>query len=158
MSTDSNLMEDIGDVCEIRGEVTFEWQVKDFSSLSEKNKYYTSSKFYFCGASWLLKLFPNGMPEEERTDGWIGVFLIKTSSDTSVTLDYSLGLKTIDKKIDSEVDISHVFDRKNSGRGIPKLLQRSILFEKKSNLLLLSDTLTVICTTKNSDSTDVTGK
>lgn len=150
-------MAKIGDLCEIGGEVIFEWKIKDFLSLpDEKNVFYYSSTFYFADASWNLKIYPFGVAENQ-SEGYIGLYLLKRSYSRPISVNYTMGLKTLDRNKDPNHNFSYVFDQKDSGYGTPKLISRSALSEKKSDLTP-SDILTVICTLKHNESKDTKGK
>lgn len=150
-------MAKIGDLCEIGGEVIFEWKIKDFISLSnERNIFYYSSTFYFSDASWNLKIYPFGVVENQ-SDGCIGLYLMKRSYSRPISVNYTIGLKTVDGKKDPDYNFTYVFDQRDSGYGTPKLISRSVLSEKKSELIP-SGILTVICTLKHAESKDTNGK
>lgn len=150
-------MAEIGGLSEIGGEVTFEWKIEAFSSLAvEIDTFYNSPKFYFSNASWNLKIYPNGEKEHE-TEGSIGLYLMKKSSDSPVTLNYTIGLKTVDGKKEANQNYTYIFHHKDWGYGRRNLISRSDLLNKKSELLP-SDVLTITCTMKNNEPKDVTGK
>lgn len=149
-------MAKIGDLCEIGGEVIFEWKIKDFLSLpEEKNVFYYSSMFYFTDASWNLKIYPFG-GEENHSEAYIGLYLMKRSYSRPLSVNYTMGLKTVEGKEDPIHKFTFVFDKKDSGYGTFKLISRSALLEKKSELAS-SDTLTVVCTLKHNESKDTKG-
>lgn len=152
-------MEDeTGTVCEIRGEIVFEWKIKNFFRLSEEiDKYYMSPKFYFCGASWQMWLYPNGQTRH-NSEKWIGLYLQKMSNGAPVTVDFSFSLKTLDgETYVDESSFRDDFVEMDVGVGIDKLISRLELIEKKCQLAASED-LIVICILKNSERNSVSGK
>lgn len=149
-------MEKIGDLSETKGEITIEWRIKDFSSLHhEIGKHYESPKFYFCGASWTIWLYPNGDTEESKD--WLSLYVVRKSNGSPVTLDYTLGLKSIDKKNDVLLTDTDDFHGIDYGWGMREVILKTELMNKKSELLP-SDILTVICSLKNKERNEVARK
>lgn len=150
-------MKMVGYICEIEGKLTIEWKIKHLFSLYDKiNSYYKSPEFHFLGNSWELHLYPNGQTKTESV-GWIGVYLKKISSGSSVTLDYSLDVKSTERTDDYCFNAtSSVFDDGHRGRGYHKIISRSVLMDKKSELSH-SNEITIICTMKNCPQNDVAG-
>lgn len=150
-------MAKIGDLCEIPGELIIEWKVKNFMSLSDEyNTYYDSHTFYFSGTSWELRIYPNG-ETENKSDGWLGLYIMRKSIGSPVTLRISFALKKSDGNKDHECNIGPVTIDKKIGRGWHKMLLRSVLMERKTELIP-SDELTIICTLRNNGQNSVTGK
>lgn len=151
-------MAKIGNVREYPGETTFEWEIMDFLSLSNKiDIHYESPKFYFSGTSWQIWIYPNGEDTDYKSDGWIGIYIIRTSTGSPVSVNYTLGLKTVDGNKDPFICNTKVFHEKDSGTGASQFISRSVLMGKKS-VLTPSDVLTVTCTLKNSESININGK
>ena len=150
-------MRTIGDVSERPGEVIFEWRIKDFFSLAaEINACFKSPKFYFSGASWEIQIYPNGESDNE-SQGWIGLYVMRKSIGLPLLLTYSLDLKAIDDKTHFGIRNKRIFDEKDVGYGWSKIISRTSLEEKKSELMPLG-TLTVICILKCDEFTSVGGK
>lgn len=150
-------MEEIGDVCKTRGEITIEWRIKEFSQLNQEiDKRYASPKFYFSGASWAIRLHPNG-ETQYKSNGWLSLYVIRQSSGSPVTLEFSFRFKSIDGKNDSLVTSTRDFNKKEDGWGSNKIILKSALMERKSEFLP-SDILTVVCTLKNKERNDVARK
>lgn len=146
----------IGDICE-NGAITFKWRIKDFSELSdEKNIRYESPKFYFCGTSWEIWIYPNG-ETDYNSNGWIGIYIMRMSNGFPLSLIYSLKLKTDDGATHSSATGTQEFQGKGSGWGKSKLISRLFLKEKKNKFINL-DSLIVICTLKTHESYSLTGK
>lgn len=151
-------MAKIGNVREYPGEVTFEWEIKDFFSLSnEKDIWYESPKFYFSGTSWQIWIYPNGEETEYKSNGWISIYIMRMSTGSRVSMHYSFGFKTVVGRKDILKSGTAVFDKRANGTGHTKFISKSMLMEKKAELTP-SDVLTVICTLKNSESNNVNGK
>lgn len=151
-------MSQIGNLREYPGEITFEWEIVDFFSLSnEKDIHYESPRFCFSGASWQIWLYPNGEETRCKSNGWIGLYITRKSSGSPVSLNYSLGFKTFDGRKDPFSSGTKVFCEKGSGFGASKFISRSVFMEKKSELTP-SDVLTVICILKTSEPNIVNGK
>lgn len=97
----------VGEVSEISGEITVEWKINEFFSLPAKvDAFYNGPVFSFAGASWHLRIYPNGEVEATMTDGRItnsegsiGLFLRRTSAGPPIHLEYSLGFKTMEGKV-----------------------------------------------------------
>lgn len=143
----------IGDLCEIKEEMEFQWKIEDFYQLCRENEIdtcYESSKFYFSGTCWELWIYPNG-ETKYNTRGWIGLYLVRMSTGSPVTVDFSLGLKAVDGKTECNgtIKYEYVFNKSNGRYGYYKFISRSTLMERKSKLCP-SDNLTVICSLKSS--------
>lgn len=156
-------MEKIGDLSEISGERIIEWKVKDYFSLRDAiDASYESPDFHFFGITWFLRLYPNGHTSDGSA-GWIGIYLNRLSSGSPVTLDYWFTLKSTDRSKDHAVKaIESIFAKQNTGKGFNKLISRSVLIDRKADLVP-SDEITIICTLKNVEPvilspTAVTGK
>lgn len=150
-------MAKIGDLCEIRGELKIEWKIKNFMSLSDEyNTYYDSHTFYFSGTSWELRIYPNG-ETENKSDGWLGLYIIRKSVGAPVTLHISFSLKKADGNKDHEFNSKPVTIDKRIAKGLDKMLLRSELMERKTELIP-SDELTIICTLRNNGQNSVTRK
>lgn len=150
-------MANTGDLCETKAEVTFEWKIKEFYSLSQEiNYHYDSNTFHFSGISWEIWIYPNGQAEYS-SDGWIGLYIKRISTGYPVTVNYSLSLKSAGGKNNPSTTSTNVFAEKYHGWGRAQVISRSDLVERKSDLTP-SDTLTVICTLKNSQSNAVSSK
>lgn len=138
-------MATIGKVQGILREFHFEWQIEAFLSLPEEDgKSYTSPSFSFAGESWHLRIYPNG-ESVNNSVGYIGVYLIRNMSISPITLALFLGIKRVKGKKNPETQIICVFDKENDGYGISKLLKRSTLSEKESEIMP-SGILTIVCT------------
>lgn len=150
-------MAQIGDLYETAGETTFEWRIKDFSSRSEEiNVRYESQKFYFSGTSWVIWMYPNGETELE-SEGYIGIYVLRMSTGFPLSLNYSLKLKIADGKTHPGATGTKTFKLKMRGWGASQVILRSTLTERKSEFTP-SDTLTVICTLKNTQLQGLAGK
>lgn len=138
-------MATIGKVQSIKREFNFEWQIENFLSLPEEDgKSYTSPSFSFAGESWHLRIYPHGELENNSV-AYVGVYLIRNMSVHPITLALFLGIKAVDGEKEHEIQIICVFDKENDGYGTSKLLKRSTLSQKKSEIVP-SDVLTIVCT------------
>lgn len=147
----------IGDISETKGKITIEWRIKNFSSLQhEIDVWYESPNFYFSGASWSIVLYPNGETQYE-SNGWLGLYLMRWSSGSPVTLDYTLGLRSIDNKNDVLITDTADFHENEDGWGMRKVILKTELMDRKSELLP-SDILTVVYSLKNKEPNDVARK
>lgn len=152
----------IGDLCQIKEEIGYEWKIGNFYQLLGETQIidtcYESPKFCFSGACWEIWIYLNG-ETKYKTSGWIGLYLVKMSTGSPVTVDFSLGLKTIDGKTDSNLTTTYeyVFNKSNGRYGWYRFISRSSLMEKKSKLCP-SDDLTVICFLKGSERNVDSGK
>lgn len=150
-------MAKIGDLCETKGEITVEWTIKDFSSLHQLiDVPYESPKFYFCGASWSIWLYPNGETRNE-SNGWLSLYLMRLSSGSPVTLTYSFCLESYNGYHNVNITEIGDFNEKEAGKGKSKVILNTSFMEKKSQLIP-SDILTVVCCLKNNKTNDVTSK
>lgn len=130
--------------------------MKEFSSLHQEiDKHYESPKFYFCGASWTIRFYPNGETQDE-SNGWLSLYVVRKSSGSPVTLDYSLGFKSIDGENDVLETSTNDFHEKEDGWG-KSIILKTVLIEKKPELIP-SDILTVVCSLKNKKRNDVARK
>lgn len=120
-----------------------EWKIFNFTSLSgEDDSCYYSPPFTFAGECWNLKVYPTGRQKVDSS-GYICLYLVKKSSGPSVVLEYSLGLKTLNRKKFVEHSRMHKFKRINQALGVHKCVLRSDLL-KRSEFLPI-DHLTVFC-------------
>lgn len=146
-------MEEIDRMGEIQEELNIEWRIEDFISLlEEKNKIYTSFTFTFASHSWCMRIYPNGR-EEQKSIGYIGLYLRRNSFGPAIRMHFSLGLKTFDGERDPEKHYMHTFRKIDEGCGSIKLLSKSKLLQRKSDLLP-ADILTVFCSLTNQKSTE----
>lgn len=151
-------MATIGNIFEYPGEIKFEWEISDFFSLSkEKDIFYKSPKFYFSGASWRLWIFPNGEETRYKSNDGIGIYIIRTSTGSPISLNFTLGLKTISGNIKEFCRSADIFYDSQFLTGHNKFIKRSMLLENKSELIP-SGVLTIICILKNSGPNNVDGK
>lgn len=112
-------MATIGKLNEIQKELDVEWSISNFDSLSdEADKYYASPSFSFNGSSWYLKIYPNGRTADKSV-GYIGLCLIRLSSGPANSVDFNLGIKTLDGKRDRERFYTCICDSFGS-RYVPK--------------------------------------
>ena len=150
-------MESIGRVNKIQRELDIEWKIPNFYSLTgENDRNYSSPSFFFAGALWHMRIYPNGHRVYNST-GYIGLFLWRKSPGRPICLDYSFGVKTVDGRKDREKHLTSVFKEVGKGYGNSKCLSRSELQERESELMS-SDGLTVFFTLKRSESTEDSGK
>ena len=149
-------MEATGELCETEADVNFEWKIKDFHSLStETGTHYDSPLFYCSGIAWEIWIYPNS--DEIEADGWIGLYLVRSSTGYPETLDFSMCFKSNNGKKDPSLSSTSTFDRKFRGWGSVKFISRSKLLERKSDLMP-SGILTVICTIKCKEGYNVKSK
>lgn len=154
----------VGEVSENRGEFAVEWRIKEFFSLpSEIGKFYYSSVFSFAGASWKMMIYPNGRKKcpidgegNKNTKGLVGLYLYRTTPGPPILLEYSLGSKILDGKVNPEWHCTYNFNGIN-GYGFGKFLNRSKLLENESELVP-SGVLTVVCKIKYPKTADVSSK
>lgn len=152
-----------GEVNEITGESVFEWKLKDFFSLSaDVDDFYCSPSFHFVGASWFLKIFPNGqtkaslddlyLDDNAKTNGYIDLYLFYDSPGFPINLEYSLGIKSLNKEIEEYAD-NGIFRSMGGhsyvkGHGCTNFIKRSKLLERKAELVP-SDILSIVCKLKH---------
>lgn len=146
-------MEAIDRMGEVQEELNIEWRIENFISLvEEKDKFYTSFSFSFAGHSWCMRIYPNGR-EEQKSVGYIGLYLRRNSFGPGIKMHFSLGLKRFDGEKDPEKHCTHTFQKPDEGYGSIKLLSKSKLLQRKSDLLP-ADILTVFCSLTNQKSTE----
>lgn len=146
-------MEEVERTGEIQEELNIEWRIEDFISLLEEhNKFHTSFSFSFAGHSWCMRIYPNGC-EEQKSVGYIGLYLRRNSFGPAIKMNFSLGLKTFDGEKDPEKYCVHTFQKIDEGCGSIKLLSKSELLQRKSDLLP-ADILTVFCSLMHEKSTE----
>lgn len=150
-------MTEVGELSETSGDIKVEWEIKDFFSLSqETDKYYHSPKFYFSGTSWQIQISPKSEVHDASGD-WIGLYLTRMANGLPVAVTFSLRFKNVDEKGNPCIRSANTFNGKGNAWGHPKFMSRSMLMERKSQIIP-ADVLTVICTLKNDESNNVTGK
>lgn len=124
-----------------------EWKILNFTSISGEDNYYVNSPpFILAGESWNFKLYPNGQ-QKKNSMGYICLYLNKISSGSSVTLEYSLGLKTLKGKKFLEHYRTSTFNRTHRACGVHKCLLRSYLL-KITSVFSYTDPLTFFCNLK----------
>lgn len=134
-------METIGEVS--LTDIAVEWKIKELFSLSpEVGKSFDSPRFSFAGTSWFLRIYPNGTAG--RTEGFLNLFLRNAISGPPICLDFDLGLKNNDGKINPEIIHNTYTFGKTDGYGKYEFIHRSQLLEKKSELMP-SGILTLVC-------------
>lgn len=156
-------METVGELSE-KSELAVEWRINEFCSLpAEVSKCYDGPVFPFVGASWLLSIYPNGKTNiitKDRkianSEGFIALYLHRRSSGPPIHLEFSLGFKTLQGKVNSEVHLADTF-KKKEGKGFYRFIKRSELLDKKSELLP-SGVLTVACKIKYPKAADISSK
>ena len=150
-------MATIGKVHDVPKELNFEWRINDFFSLSEKvGESYSSPSFLLAGEFWYFRIYPNG--KSEIYSGFVSVFLMRKLKKPTISMEWSFSLKSCDKKRIHESTHKYAFDTSGNGCGAGEFLERSMLSEKKSELVP-SGSLTIICTVESySKSTDDAGK
>lgn len=154
----------VGEQDEISGEFAVEWRIKEFLSLSsEIHQFYDSLEFSFSGACWCLRIYANGRTDSlaengsvVNSKGCVNLYLRRVSYGPPINLDYSLGLKTNDEKVNPERHFTYTFEE-TEGWGRHGLIRRSKLLERKSELIS-SGVLTVVCKIKYSKSTNISSK
>lgn len=130
----------------------FEWTISNFFSLSEEDDIsYNSPSFSFDGATWYLKVYPNGDKEYDSI-GYVDLVLYRKSPGPPYSLEFSLSLKSLEGKKVGEWNEIFIFEEAFKSRGLSCFMSRSEIFEMESELLL-SDALTVVCTLKCPKST-----
>lgn len=122
----------------------------------DDNKNYSSPSFFFAGALWHLRIYPNGH-RIYNSVGYVGLFLWRKSPGNPISLDYSFGVKTLDGKKIREKHLTSVFREAGKGYGNAKCLSRSELQERESELIS-SEGFTVFFTLKCSESTEDASK
>lgn len=133
----------------IRG-YDIEWQIPEFSNLTED---ISSPTFSFAGAFWCLRIYLNCHKNHYRGRD-LGLFLRRKSSGSPISLDFSLGLKTMEGKKDPEVHRSHIFREAEKGFGIPSCISATELMVARRSELLPSNILTVFCTLRYPESVE----
>lgn len=156
-------MATIGDVSE---EWVFvaEWKIKDFLSVSNiDNEFLCSPLFSFANASWYMRLYPNGITrinladgQETNSIGYIDIHLCRSSPGPPISLEFSLGLKTVDGKFDPARHYTYLF-RKTGKLGSLRFFKRSVLLEMQ-NEFIPSGVLTLICKMKHPEPAKITSK
>lgn len=154
----------IGKLSEITGEFVVEWRIEEFLSLpAEVDICYEGPLFSFASVPWHLRIYPNGRTKNLTVDGkivnsegLIGLYLRRATIGPFINLEYSLGLKTLDGKINPEKQLSYNFE-KFPQFGNLRFISRSELFEKKSEFVP-SGVLTVVCKIKYPQATEVAGR
>lgn len=128
-----------------------EWIIPNFFSLSkEDSRYYDSCPFTFNGETWYLRIYPNG-DEDEDSVGYVDIFLKRKSTGPSISVDFSLYLKSVNGKEIEKEQYSCIFGEKNDACGCCCFISRSRLLRKRFELVPF-DELTVVCTLKYSSS------
>lgn len=122
----------------------------------DDNKNFSSPSFFFAGALWHLRIYPNGH-RIYNSVGYVGLFLWRKSPGNAISLDYSFGVKTLDGKKVREKHLTSVFREAGKGYGNAKCLSRSELQERESELIS-SEGFTVFFTLKCSESTEDASK
>ena len=132
-----------------------EWQISDFFSLSviDNNESYSSPLFSFAGATWLLKMYPNGT---RMGDACIIVFLKRKSSGPPIRLEFSLGLKTSTGR-DPIEHYTYLFEEADEGYGFARCPSQSEILERESELMP-SGILTIFCSLSCKELIDDTSK
>lgn len=157
-------MATIGEVNQILWKFVIQWKIKDIFSLSSKeDEFWLSPSFSFANTSWCLRIYPNGQSKAPLNDGqmedsigYIGIYLLKISSGPPIHMNYLLGLKTVDKKIEFKFHQTYNF-KEMGGFGRHKFISRSKLLEKKSELMPC-DVLTLICKVKHPELAAIASK
>lgn len=137
----------------------FEWTISNFFSLSEDDDIiYKSPSFAFDGATWYLKIYPNGDKTDDSV-GYVDLELRRKSSDPPYSLEFSLSLKTLEGKKDTEWQDTCIFETENGNQscGVARFMPRSEILERKSELLP-SGALTVVCTLRSPKFTEDASK
>ena len=141
----------IGKVHNVSKKLDFEWRIDNFFSISERvEKHFFSPSFLLAGEFWKLKIYPNG----KKYSGFVSLYLLRNytyfngSEDPTISVEWSFSLETCDKKRAHEIQLEYEFDYTDEEYGIPKFLERSLLLEKKSELVP-SGNLTLVCTVKS---------
>lgn len=147
-------MQTIGEISEIPVGFAVEWRIKEFFSLSPEVRYFDSPTFSFDGTSWVLRIYPNGTLG--TPDGFIHLFLRRETSGPPISLDFDLGLKNFDGKINPEKHFTRTFVTKQ-GFGEPQLINRTQLLEEKFELVP-SNILSLVCRIRYPTSPDISSK
>lgn len=120
-----------------------EWKILNFTSFMTENEKYFSPSFSFAGECWNLMIHPNGY-KATNSIGYIFIYLErKSSAPSSVVLEYSLGLKTLNGEKNLKW-YCNTFNNINQAWGIRKFFLRSDLL-KREDIFSPTDSLTVFC-------------
>ena len=139
----------IGEVVE-REEFIVQWKIKNFFSLSSKtDTFYSSPLFSFANETWYIRIYPNGS-KQDKSNGYIDLYLCRSSSGLPIRLEYSLSVETMGEKIFRDIE---VFGNRRFASGCSQFLNKIKLLETK-----LSDTLSVVCKMKNVKPDEVSSK
>lgn len=137
----------------------FEWTISNFFSLLEDyDIIYKSPSFSFDGATWYLKIYPNGDINDDSF-GYVDLELRRKSSGPPYRLEFSLSLKTLEGNKEEEWQKTCIFEAANGNQshGVACFIARSKILERKSELLP-SGALTVVCTLRSPKFTEDASK
>lgn len=132
----------------------FEWKIKDIFSFTEEDDeyYFFSPTFSFNDASWCIVIHPNA-GSNGRTPGCIDLHLIRNDYHSSpIKLDFSLCLKTAYGLKYRDKHYIRVFDQINYKSPLHRMIARSELLARKTELAP-AGILTVVCTMRKLEST-----
>lgn len=134
----------IGELSEIKKGMEVEWIINDFFTFAEESDVkYNSPSFDFSGATWYLRIYPNGRTTKD-TSGALECYLLKHESDFKITLSYKLGIKKRGGDMDDKCNYTSTFEEKELGYGCSGIISTSELLERKYDLAP-NNVLTIIC-------------
>ncbi|GFU01509.1 TD and POZ domain-containing protein 4 [Nephila pilipes] len=130
----------------------FQWTIENFSFYICKVGEQLKSPMFTNGSSflttWNLTMYPNGRKEDE-SEGKIGIYLTRTSSDTSAHFaNFKLSFIGLNQVKQCAIDFEHLFDKPVSGWGSFDFIDRKALLGVRRATLLPNDTLVVCCELK----------
>lgn len=139
-----SMMKNIGEGSAIS--CKYEWKICNFFSYSGKDSKYRSPNFHLSNSAWYIQINPNGKTAFNSTE-YVSLFLYRdtdSTTDTSpVTVDFSIGIKTVNNAIVNELKATHTFNV-NDDWGWHEFIEKSLLLRTKSEMVP-SDILTIIC-------------
>lgn len=111
---------------------------------------YTSCKFLFGGEVWFLTCYPNGSTEDDSI-GYVSIHLFRCYSGPSLSLDFTVSLKTVHGKKEKLLHCRNIFQDTRWGFGVARWISRAELFERASEFLSSDNLLTVVFSIKFSE-------
>lgn len=125
-------------LAEINSQLSIEWQVENFCSLTEEPKYYYQSpSFLFGNSEFNLAVYPGGcVTNIKDTIKCISVHL-KSKESAKVpnsNIIYTLGIKTSNESVKKVVTNEYSFDDKNNVACHKEFYKRSTFLLKKPDL------------------------
>lgn len=115
------------------GKLLISWKIPNIASLSyERDIYYESPTFYFLGAAWNFRIFPNG-ETGHNSQGHIGIYLAKIGG-LSLTVDYSFKLRSDVRGDCRTLTGTNTFGLNDDEWGCDKFISRSDLLKRMPEL------------------------